>query len=132
MSNNHPKRIHLPGNALEKLQSERMEKIQSYLDELGKHASIANADLDLVVRAAIEHHGLPKSDGERLDLIAAADRLAALLTQQKLRALNNGVKEVMKLHNVSDVPAHILWSARRAGVELLDPQQASEATPEAR
>ena len=85
MSNNHPKRIHHPGNALEKLQNERMEKIQSFLDELGKHASIANADLDLVVRAAIEHHGLPPTEGERLDLIVSASKLAGLLTQLRKR-----------------------------------------------
>lgn len=128
---NHPKRIHLPGNALEKLQQERMEKIQSYLDELGKHASIANADLDLVVRATIEHHGLPTDDDRRAALFAQAIPLAEALTAHKLKALNEGVKEVMRLHNVSDVPPHILWSARRAGVELLDPQDAASATPEA-
>jgi len=128
---NQMKRIHLPGNALEKLQQERMEKIQSFLDELGKHASIANGDLDLVVRAAIEHHGLPRSDFERQEMLDSAVPLAQALTAHKLRTLNEGVKEVMKLHNVTDVPAHILWSARRAGVELLDPQDAALATPEA-
>lgn len=121
-------RVIVEGDSLKKLQQERAELIDDHLSELGKHLSIENQDLDLVLRAALEK-GVPGDPIEQEVLLTKCASMAALISSHKLRKLNNGVKGICQLLNVRDLPEHITWSARRAGVELVDPLPA-DTSPE--
>lgn len=123
-------RVHVPPDALKKLQQERMDHIEGHLSELGKQLSIENQDLDLVVKAQLTLFGVPLTPEGKKDLLDEAIAMASLLSSHKLKKLNLGVKGICKLLNVHDIPDNILWSARRAGVELLD-APAEAGTPEA-
>lgn len=127
---NEARRIHVEGKSLEQLKKERAELIDDHLQELGKHCSIENQDLDLVMREALRN-GIPESLAEKKLLLDEAVTMAGMLSDHKLKRLNNGVKGICKLFNVGDLPDHIVWSARRAGVELLDPADSLAGTPEA-
>lgn len=127
---NHPsKRVIVEGDSLKKLQQERAEHIDSHLQELGKQLSIENQDLDMVLRAELETCTVPPTDGERRALLARCVSMAELVSRHKLQKLNNEVKGICKLLNVRDLPEHIIWSARRTGVELVDAEPAPEAEP---
>lgn len=114
--------IQLPGDALEKLQQERLQKIQAYMDELGKHASIEHQAFDLVMSKVLKMRHLNGTAEEKRELVEKAGAIAQEITRYKLQRLNEGVKQIMREQNVHDVPAHIAWSARRAGVELVEEQ----------
>lgn len=120
--------IQLPGNALEQLQNERMAKIQSYMDELGKHASIEHQAFDLVLAGELGRVPVPHTETARAELVERCTAMAQLVARAKLQRLNEGVKQIMREQNIHDVPDHVAWSARRAGVELVE-QDATE--PEA-
>lgn len=112
--------VHIPDGALEQLRNERMMKIQAYLDELGKSVAIEQSAFDLVLRCELEHIRLPTEPAAQAELVARCQSMAAQVARAKLRLLHAGVKEIMREQNVADVPEHIVWSARRSGVELLD------------
>lgn len=122
---NNGKKILLPADALAQLQNERHQAIDLHLGEVAKHCSIENQDLDLVLRALLDKEGVPAVDDElaRNDVMNRAYLMSKRITAHKLRRLNEAVKEVVEAHNVTDLPPHITWSARRAGVELLPPPE---------
>ncbi len=122
MSHNNRQRVILPSNALAKLQNERMAAIDSHLQELAKHLAVENADLDLVVRAAIEHGGMPEP-GHHETFLGNCLELATRLSRHKLRKLHTEVKAIAVELNVHEAPPAIVWSARRAGVELFEEKE---------
>lgn len=123
MSNHPSKRVIVEGDSLKKLQQERAEHIDSHLQELGKQLSIENQDLDMVLRAHLEH-GIPVNAVDQQYTLDTCVAMAALISSHKLRKLNNEVKGICKLLNIRDLPEHIIWSARRTGVELVDAEPA--------
>lgn len=119
MSNKHSlKKIHLTEGALEQLQAERMQKVQMHLDEAAKTQANLDIARDLVLRAAIEHHGLPKDDESRRILLDAVEDLASAVWTRRMRQKHNAVDEVLRLNNITEVPPHMVWAAAKFGVHL--------------
>lgn len=123
------KLIQLPSGALEQLQNERMQKIQSFMDELGKQSSIEHQAFDLVMGKVLEMGDLHMSPEGQAGLVRKVGALAQEIARYKLQRLNEGVKQIMRENNIHDAPEHIVWSARRVGVELLE--QPASTEPEA-
>jgi hypothetical protein len=114
----------LPADALEKLQAERMASIQHHLDELGKALSVENNDLDLVLTAELAANFNLGDAKERQEVLDRCVAMAKLISDHKLRRLHESVRELCAELNVHDAPPAIVWSAKRAGVELFPPPPA--------
>lgn len=113
------KSIILPDAARQQLEAERFSQIDSHLEQLGNQVSVQNQTLDIVLAAALAQ-GIP-DDPNQAAFVARCVGLADVIAAHKLRRFNEGVREVIKLLNVHNLPPHVEWAARRAGVELLEP-----------
>lgn len=120
-------KVIVPDNALRQLQQERMQHIDRHLEQLGNFTSIENAALDLCLKEALRH-GFPVTQEARESLMEHSVAMAKLISAERLKRFNVGVKEVCKELNVRDLPDHVVWAGRRAGVELVE---APIETPEA-
>lgn len=112
------RKVIVEGTALEQLRNERMKKVDRHLDVLGTQTSIANNDLDMILKAAIEHHGLPNSEAAREAMFTSAQLMADLLTKTKLNRYNEEIKRLCQEQNIHDFPDEVVWGAARAGVTL--------------
>ena len=95
-------------------------KIDRHLEVFGQQRSVFNQDLDLVVKASLERHGVPTDAASTAKTLEDCVAFATELSKLKLRTYNEGVKELLVKFGVTDVPAEIQWAAARVGVTLLE------------
>jgi hypothetical protein len=121
-------KVIIEGDALKRLQQERMQHIDAHLEQHGHRTSIINAAMDLVLKADLSRGGIPDTEVERQVCMENATAMAKLIADERLKRFNEGVKDICTMLNVRDLPEHIVWAGRMAGVELLEvPVETPEA-----
>lgn len=115
--------IQMTDGAQARVNNENEQKIQHHLNELSNHEAIHNSAINSIALAAIQHGGLPD---DPVAFYAKVRSVAGVLSTDQLRRKTEGVREVVQHLNVRDLPAAIVWSARRAGVELLPEPKPTE------
>lgn len=120
-------KVIVPDNALKQLQAERMQHIDAHLEQHGHRTSIINAAMDLVLKADLSRGGIPDTEVERQVCMDNATAMAKLIADERLKRFNEGVKDICAKLNVRDLPDHIVWAGRMAGVELVPVVETPEA-----
>lgn len=116
--------IQLPGGALEQLRQEQLMKIQAHLEELGKQNEMRFSDFNMVLRECLRN--MMGGTESPADIIKDVESIASAITAHKMKLHYEGVRDVIRDLNVQDLPDHVTWAARRAGVEL-EPDEEPEA-----
>lgn len=125
---NQTRRVVVEGDALKRLQQERAQQVDGYLEQLGNITTIKNQALDLVLAAELgQDSGVPMSDAAQDAILERCVRMAGKIAHERLKRYNQGVADICELMNVRDMPDHIRWAAINGGGVKL-PSVEAEAT----
>ena len=118
--------VAVPEDAIQRYRAEMMQKVQDYLNELGKHESVRNEAFNILLIEAVR--GLPWLPGETIEQrcarlsnadLEAIDGVAGRVADLKLRRNFSRAKALLAELNVDDLPDFVVWSARQVGVNLV-------------
>lgn len=112
--------LQLPDSAAEAVQRELVQKLQPHLNELNQENASEERATSLVFAAAIKHHGVEAVAGL---LFEKTFDLAVKLSQRNLKRCHEKAFELFaeKRTKPAHIPPHIIRSAGRQGVVLLEP-----------
>jgi hypothetical protein len=115
-----PKRLlHLPDGAAQQAKMEHEQRMQAHSAEMSRHIGIRNDDVTAVYLKLLEHEEPEGAQGDA-DLLARAVALGSQLAREKTRHYYLKLAELISELRIYDVPDHLLWGAKQAGVELID------------
>lgn len=124
-----PKQILLTEGAAKEMREQQQRVIEHHLEELSKHLAIEASAMNTVVGAALQN-GLPAPEVREM-FFEECRELARLISDHQLRRTYVAISDIVKELKIFDLPDAIVWSARRAGVELIPAGPLESAAPEA-
>ena len=113
-----PGGVILTDAAAQQLARERVERIQSHLNELSNISTLHQQTFDLVLQKTLGVLERLHSFEEAKAVVDNADRLAAYIVEKKLARHYEALRALLAELQIRSVPEHMEWAAKMTGQHL--------------